>query len=288
LDTLRKTTVAVNEAGGITQHIGAFSVQLGGRGITFLDTPGHAAFSEMRKRGAQVTDVVVLVVACDDGIMPQTIEAIKHTLQSNVPMIVAVNKCDKPGVDQEKILVDLLQHSVVVESMGGDVPAVFISGKTGKGLKELEETILAIADINDFRGDSEGLVEGNIIEAKIATGLGNAATVIVKRGTLKPGATIVAGDTWCKVKRLVNDQGKVVNSAGPSMPVEVYGWKELPQSGDEVLGTETELISKKVSKDRKRRLMLEESFKDIEIINQKKQLLKVLIINIDCFRKYRK
>lgn len=249
---------------------------MGGRGITFLDTPGHAAFSEMRKRGAQVTDVVVLVVACDDGVMPQTIEAIKHTLKSKVPMIVAVNKCDKPGVDQEKILVDLLQHSVVVESMGGEVPAVFISGKTGKGLKDLEETILAIADINDFRGDSEGLVEGNIIEAKIAAGLGNAATVIVKRGTLKPGATIVAGDTWCKVKRLVNDQGKTVKSAGPSIPVEVYGWKELPQSGDEVLETESELIAKKVAKDRKRRLILEESFKDIELINQKKQMLKVL------------
>jgi translation initiation factor IF-2 len=186
-----------------------------------------------------------------------------------------VNKCDKPGVNKEKILTDLLQHGVVVESMGGEVPSVFISGKTGFGLNELEETIFAIADINDFRGDNTGRVEGVIIESRVVTGLGNAATVIIKRGTLKPGSNIVAGTTWCKVKRLVDDAGQVVREASVSKPVEVFGWKQLPGAGDEVLEADNELICKKVSKDRLRRLSLKETFKNIEIINQKKAQLKV-------------
>jgi translation initiation factor IF-2 len=243
LDSLRKSSIAAGEAGGITQHIGAFSVELpSGKKITFLDTPGHAAFSHMRKRGAQVTDIVVLVVAADDGVMPQTIEAIKHSLEAGVPIIVAVNKCDKPGVDPLKIKQDLLRYDIVVEELGGEIPAIHVSGKTGMGLAELEENILAIAEISDYRGDPTGLVEAVVVESQQTSKLGNIATVIVKRGTLTPGAFLVAGNSWCKVKKMVDEYGRELTKVLPSNPVKVLGWKNLPNAGDHVLQAENEVL----------------------------------------------
>ena len=236
--------MAAGEAGGITQHIGAFSVKLpppSNKLITFLDTPGHAAFSHMRQRGAKVTDIVVLVVAADDGVMPQTIEAINHSLKAQVPIIVAINKCDKPGVNPQKIKQDLLRYDIVVEEMGGEIPAVHISGKTGMGLQELEETILALAEVADYRGDPIGHAEGIVVEAKHTKQFGSVATIIVKRGTLKPGAILVAGNAWCKVKRMIDEYGRTVKQVGPSGPVEVLGWKELPEAGDLVLQSDTEV-----------------------------------------------
>ncbi|KAJ3154232.1 hypothetical protein HDU89_008299 [Geranomyces variabilis] len=237
LDALRKTSVAAGEAGGITQHIGAFSVLLPSqKRITFLDTPGHAAFSAMRARGAQVTDIVVLVVAADDGVMPQTVEAIKHSLKANVPIVVAINKCDKPDTNIRKLKESLLRHEVVLEEYGGDIPAVEVSALTGKGLDELEETIVAIAEVMDIRGDATGAVEGTVVEAKLVRGKGNVATVLVRRGTLTPGTVVVAGTTWSKVRVMHDERGNEIPNAGPSMPVEVMGWRELPAAGDEVLG----------------------------------------------------
>ena len=242
LDSLRNTSVAAGEHGGITQHIGAFSVLLPSkRRITFLDTPGHAAFSAMRKRGAQVTDICVLVVAADDGLMPQTIEAINHCLESQVPLIVALNKCDKQNIDKKKVLEQLLQHNVICEEMGGDVPCVSISAKTGLGLEELEDTIIAVSEINDYRGDDTGMAEGTIIESKMTQKLGGVATVLVSRGTLKTGSYILAGNAWCKVRRIVNDTGASCSTAGPSIPVEVQGWKGLPSAGDQVIEADNEV-----------------------------------------------
>ena len=276
LDSLRGTSVVSGEHGGITQHIGAFSVLLpSGKRITFLDTPGHAAFSAMRKRGAQVTDICVLVVAADDGLMPQTIEAINHCLEASVPIIVALNKCDKPNIDKKRVLEQLAQHNVLCEEMGGEVPCVAISGKTKMGLDELEDTIIATAEINDYRGDYDGAAEGTIIESKMTQKLGVVATVLISRGTLRLGSYILAGNSWCKVKRIVDDTGKSRSTAGPSIPVEVQGWKGLPEAGDQVLETQDEVIifyqatTKKVIKDRERRAELAQSFKEIELLNEK-------------------
>jgi translation initiation factor IF-2 len=290
LDSLRKTSVAAGEAGGITQHIGAFSVVVpSGKQITFLDTPGHAAFSQMRQRGAQCTDIIVLVVAVDDGVMPQTIEAIQHAHEAQAPIIVALNKCDKHSVNPTKVLEELLQHSVIVEEMGGDVPCVRISGKTGAGLEELEETILTLSDILDIRGDSSGMVEGTIVEAKMSKEFGNVATVLIKRGTLTPGAIIVAGNSWCKVKRMINDKGVMIASAGPSTPVEVFGWKHLPEAGDVVIESKNEVIAKQVSKNRIRKQEFLESVKDIDALNEKKVILdeKVVEDYVSKLKEYR-
>jgi translation initiation factor IF-2 len=191
-------------------------------------------------------------------------------LFDEVPMIVAVNKCDKPGVDTAKVLEELMQHNVMVEEFGGEVPAVKISGKTGMGLAELEETILTIAEVVDYRGDPDGPVEGTIIESKMSKELGNVATVLVKRGTLKPGSIIVAGNCWCKVKRMISDNGDIVSNAGPSYPVEVLGWKELPEAGDMVLQAASESIAKQVSKNRKRKEELLLAVKDIDALNEKR------------------
>ncbi|KAJ3321738.1 hypothetical protein HDV06_003887 [Boothiomyces sp. JEL0866] len=270
LDSLRKTSVAAGEAGGITQHIGAFSVLLPSqKRITFLDTPGHAAFSQMRARGAQVTDIVVLIVAADDGVMPQTIEAIDHAQKANVPIIVAINKCDKPGVNPKKIKEDLLRYNITVEEYGGDIPAVEISGKTGKGLAELEETILAIAEVNDYRGDPTGPVEATVVESKMTKGFGNVATVIVKRGTLVPGAVIVAGESLCKVRKMIDEHGKSIKSIGPSGPIEVLGWKDLPSAGELVLQVESEFIGKKVIESRKRLAEFHSSVESVDAMNEK-------------------
>ncbi|KAJ3057464.1 hypothetical protein HK097_006392 [Rhizophlyctis rosea] len=271
LDSLRKTSVAAGEAGGITQHIGAFSVLLpSGQRITFMDTPGHAAFSAMRARGAKTTDIVVLVVAADDGIMPQTVEAIKHAKAAEVPIVVAINKCDKQNIDIRAVKEGLLRHEIFLEEHGGEIPAVEVSALTGKGLDELEETIVTMAEVMDLRGDPEGPVEGVVVEAKLVRGRGHVATMLVKRGTLRPGSVIVAGKVWCKVRVMHDENLNVLKEAGPAQPVEVLGWKEIPEAGDEVLEAESEELAKEVIKTRAERAKREEVNTAREVLNEKR------------------
>lgn len=246
LDWLRKSSVADSEHGGITQHIGAFSVSMpGGRLITFLDTPGHAAFLSMRKRGANVTDIVILVVAADDSVMPQTIEAIKHAQDAQVPMIVAVNKIDKPESNIQRVKNDLARYGVEIEDFGGDTQVVCVSGKTGQGMAELEESVNALADILDMRAPTDGPAEGWVLEATTKKS-GRIATVLIRRGTIRPGDVIVAGLAWAKVRSLHNEAGVEVEAAAPGTPVEVDGWKEPPAAGDEVLQAPDEQKAKSV------------------------------------------
>lgn len=233
LDALRKTTVVSGEAGGITQHIGAYQVKTdGGDKITFLDTPGHAAFTSMRARGAQVTDIVILVVAADDQVMPQTIEAINHSQAADVPMIVAINKCDLPAADIQKVRTDLLQHNVIVEQMSGEVLDVEVSAKTGQGLDKLVENIVLQAELLDLKANPDRKAEGAVIEAQLDVGRGPVATVLVQNGTLRTGDIFVVGEQWGRVRALVDDNGKRVKKAGPSVPVEVLGLNGTPQAGD--------------------------------------------------------
>ena len=246
LDWLRKSSVAATEHGGITQHIGAFSVSMpSGRVITFLDTPGHAAFLDMRQRGANVTDIVILVVAADDSVKPQTIEAIKHAQAAQVPMIVAVNKIDKEDANVDKVKQDLARYGVEIEDYGGDTQVVCVSGKTGQGMETLEESAVALADILDIRAANEGPAEGWVLEATTKKA-GRVATVLVRRGTLRPSDIIVAGTTWARVRTLRNEAGAVVDSAGPGTPVEVDGWKDQPSAGDEVLQATSEQHARSV------------------------------------------
>ncbi len=233
LDAIRKTSVVTGEAGGITQHIGAYQVSTdSGAKLTFLDTPGHAAFTSMRSRGAQVTDIVILVVAADDSVMPQTIEAIAHSKAAGVPMIVAINKCDKPGADPDKVRAELLQHEVIVEKMSGDVLDVEVSAITGQGLDTLLENIALQAELLELKANPDRPAEGAVIEAKLDVGRGPVATVLVQKGTLKRGDIFVVGEQWGKVRALINDQGERVNEAGPSIPVEVLGLNGTPEAGD--------------------------------------------------------
>ncbi|KAI8350151.1 translation initiation factor IF-2 [Blakeslea trispora] len=273
LDTLRKTSVAAGEAGGITQHIGAFSVELpSSKTITFLDTPGHAAFSAMRQRGAQVTDIVVLVVAADDGVMPQTQEAIRHAQAANVPIVVAINKCDKPGVDPSRVKQELTRYNVHLEEIGGDVPCVEVSGLTGKNLDQLEETIITLSEILELKAERNNGAEGVVIESQIEKGRGNVATVLVQRGTLTPGSVIVAGRTWCKVRSMTDHQGKAVKAATPGMPVKVIGWKDVPSAGDEMLTAKDEGLAKTVVDNRVARHQREQQLRDLEVINDKRRI----------------
>ncbi|KAI8641717.1 translation initiation factor IF-2 [Parasitella parasitica] len=273
LDTLRKTSVAAGEAGGITQHIGAFSVKLpSNKTITFLDTPGHAAFSAMRQRGAQVTDIVVLVVAADDGVMPQTQEAIQHAHAANVPIVVAINKCDKPGVDTSRVKQELARYNVHLEEIGGDVPCVEVSGLTGKNLDQLEETIVTLSEILELKADRKaGAAEGVVIESQIEKGRGNVATILVQQGTLKAGSVVVAGQTWCKVRSMTDYQGKPVKEATPGMPVKVIGWKDVPSAGDEMLTATDETLAKTVVDNRVARHQREQQLRDLQIINDKRR-----------------
>jgi len=248
LDTLRETDVAAHEAGGITQHIGAYQVQLhGGAKITFIDTPGHAAFTEMRLRGANVTDIVVLVVAADDGIKEQTVEAINHAKAAEVPIIVAINKIDKPEADPERVKQELLQHDLVVEEMGGEILAVPVSAKEKLNLEKLEETILLQAELLELKANSNRQAEGVVIEAKVERGRGSVATVLVQRGTLNVGDVFVAGSESGRVRALVNDRGENVESAGPSVPVEVLGLTGTPVAGDEFVVAENEARAREVA-----------------------------------------
>ncbi|KAL2824608.1 hypothetical protein BDW59DRAFT_147194 [Aspergillus cavernicola] len=246
LDWLRKSSVVASEHGGITQHIGAFSVSMpSGKMITFLDTPGHAAFLEMRQRGANVTDIVVLVVAADDSVKPQTIEAIKHATGAKVPVIVAISKIDREGINPEKVKQDLSVHGINVEDYGGDVQAIGVSGKTGQGMLELEEAIITLSEVLDHRADPSGVVEGWVVEATTKS-YGRVATVLVRRGTLRPGDIIVAGNAWARVRTLRNEAGVSIAEATPGTPVEVDGWREQPLAGSEVLQAGDEQHAKDV------------------------------------------
>ncbi|KAK4148806.1 hypothetical protein C8A00DRAFT_19426 [Chaetomidium leptoderma] len=235
LDYLRKSSIVAQEHGGITQHIGAFSVSMStGKQITFLDTPGHAAFLSMRQRGASVTDMVILVVAADDSVMPQTLEALKHARAAKVPIIVAINKVDKPEANVERVKSDLAMNGVEIEDYGGDVQVVCVSGKSGQGMDDLEENILLLAEMLDIRAEPDGLAEGWVLESTIKP-IGRVATVLVKRGTLRPGDFIVAGRVHAKIRSLRNEAGVEVDEAPPGTAVEILGWKEPPDAGDQVL-----------------------------------------------------
>ena len=248
LDAIRHANVVSGEAGGITQHIGAYQVKTDtGAVISFLDTPGHAAFTSMRSRGAQVTDIVVLVVAADDAVMPQTVEAIAHAKAAKVPMIVAINKIDKHGADPQKVRTDLLQHEVVVEAMSGDVQDVEVSAKTGKGLDRLLEAIALQAEILELRANPKRAASGAVIEAKLDVGRGPVATVLVRNGTLRKGDIFVVGEQWGKVRMLVNDKGERVDEAGPSVPVEVLGLNGTPHAGDTLDVVETEAQAREIA-----------------------------------------
>ncbi|QFU14936.1 translation initiation factor IF-2 [Microvirga thermotolerans] len=253
LDAIRKTNVVSGEAGGITQHIGAYQVTspLGGK-ITFIDTPGHAAFTAMRARGAKVTDIVVLVVAADDGVMPQTIEAIAHAKAAGVPLIVAINKIDKPEANPQRVRTELLSHEVVVESMGGDTLEFEVSAKTGQGLDSLLEGLQLQAEILELRANPDRSAEGTVIEAKLDRGRGPVATVLVQRGTLRTGDIVVAGAEWGRVRALINDLGSTVKEAGPSVPVEVLGFNGTPEAGDRVAVVESEARAREITEYRAR------------------------------------
>jgi translation initiation factor IF-2 len=252
LDAIRKTSVVSGEAGGITQHIGAYQVEQNGQKITFIDTPGHAAFTAMRARGAQATDIAILVVAADDSVMPQTIESINHAKAANVPIIVAINKIDKHEANPEKVRQQLLQHEVFVESMGGEVLDVEVSAKNKLNLDKLLEAVLLQAEILDLKADPTRTAEGTVIEAQLDRGRGAVATVLVQKGTLKPGQIIVAGDQWGRVRALVNDKGEHVKEAGPAMPVEILGLSGTPAAGDKFAVVENESRAREISEYRQR------------------------------------
>lgn len=273
LDFLRKSSIVAGEAGGITQHIGAFTVPLtsSGKTITFLDTPGHAAFLAMRQRGANVTDIVVLVVAADDSVKPQTLESLRCAREAGVPIIVAINKVDKEEADVQRVKQDLARNGVEIEDFGGEVQVVCLSGKTGLGMEELEEAVATLSEILDLRGDLAGGVEGWILEATTRKA-GRVATVLVKRGTLRAGVVVVAGRTWGRVRTLRNEAGVVVGEAGPGMPVEVDGWRDQPVAGDEVLQAESEQKAGDVVAFRVERAERERMAGDMEVINEARRL----------------
>ncbi|MEM6727314.1 MAG: translation initiation factor IF-2 [Pseudomonadota bacterium] len=247
LDAIRNARVVAGEAGGITQHIGAYQVDQKGAKLTFLDTPGHAAFTSMRARGAQVTDIVVLVVAADDAVMPQTVEAINHAKAAEVPMIVAINKIDLPAADPTKVRTDLLQHEVIVEQMSGEVQDVEVSAQSGQGLDALLEAIALQAEILELKANPERAASGAVIEAQLDVGRGPVATVLVQNGTLKQGDIFVVGEQWGKVRALVNDKGDRVKEAGPSVPVEVLGLNGTPEAGDVLNVVKTEAEAREIA-----------------------------------------
>ena len=248
LDAIRQTNVVSGESGGITQHIGAYQVTspLGGR-ITFIDTPGHSAFSAMRARGAKVTDIVVLVVAADDGVMPQTIEAINHAKAAKVPIIVAVNKIDKPDAKPERVRAELLQYEVQVEELGGETQEVLVSAKNHTNLDKLLEAIDLQSEVLELRANPDRPAEGSVIEAKLDRGRGPVATVLVQRGTLRQGDIVVAGSEWGRVRALINDQGANVMEAAPSLPVEILGFNGAPEAGDRVAVVENEARAREIT-----------------------------------------
>lgn len=253
LDAIRKTNVVSGEAGGITQHIGAYQVAQGDGRITFIDTPGHAAFSKMRARGAQVTDVVVLVVAADDGVMPQTIEAINHARAAEVPIVVAVNKIDKPNADPQRVLAQLAEYQLVPESWGGDTICVEMAAVDGLGVDDLLEQLLVVAELEELVANPTGRAKGIVLEANLDTGRGPVATVLVDKGTLKVGDPIVAGGSWGRVRAMIDDKGRQIREAGPSTPVQVLGLSSVPNAGDEFRAAPDEKTARTVGEARAQR-----------------------------------
>ncbi|KAK1305165.1 hypothetical protein QJS10_CPB11g01129 [Acorus calamus] len=255
LDALRLTSVAAKEAGGITQHLGAFVVSMpSGASITFLDTPGHAAFSAMRARGAAVTDIVVLVVAADDGVMPQTLEAISHAKAANVPIVVAINKCDKPSANPERVKIQLGSEGLLLEDMGGDVQVVEVSALGRTGLDKLEETLLFQAEMMELKARINGPAHAYVVEARLDRGRGPLATMIMQSGTLVSGQYVVVGAEWGRIRALRDMMGKVIEKAWPAMPVEIEGLRGLPMAGDDVIVVETEDRARMLSTGRKEKM----------------------------------
>jgi translation initiation factor IF-2 len=240
LDAIRQTNVVAGESGGITQHIGAYQVEFNGTPITFIDTPGHAAFTQMRSRGARVTDIVVLVVAADDGVMPQTKEAIAHAKAANVPIIVAMNKIDMPGANADRVKEQLSRENVIVESFGGDVPVIETSAVQKRGIQELLEMILLVAELHELKSESQGLAEAVVIESHQDSRRGSLATVIVQKGTLRVGDVVAHGSVASKIRALTNDKQQQIREAGPSTPVEILGLKEVPEVGSQLRVRESE------------------------------------------------
>ncbi len=247
LDFFRQSDVVSGEAGGITQHVGAYQVTMpSGSKISFLDTPGHAAFTEMRARGANVTDLIVIVVAADDGIMPQTIEAINHAQAAQVPLIVAINKCDTAGADPDKVEMDLLQHNIQTEKMGGEVQAVHVSAKTGDNMTALEEAINLQAELLELKADPSGVAKGNVVESRLETGRGVVSTLLIERGTLNKGEILVAGKAWGKVRALFDDRNQQMKAATPAQPVEILGLSEAPASGEPFIVVDSEARAREI------------------------------------------
>ena len=263
LDRIRNANVTATEAGGITQHIGAYRVSVSGREITFLDTPGHEAFTAMRLRGAMVTDIAILVVAADDGIMPQTIEAINHAKAAGVSIIVAINKMDKEGANPDRIMQQLTEHDLVVEAWGGDVVCVPVSAKTGEGIDELLENVLLVADVLELKANPNRLAKGSVIEARLDRGRGPVATVLVQNGTLKMGDIIIAGTAVGRVRTMTDDKGRAANSAGPAVPVEITGLDEVPSAGDVFNAVADEKLARELVEQRKHEAK-EEIFKQYQ------------------------
>ncbi len=262
LDYIRRTKVAAGEAGGITQHIGAYHVETAKGMVTFLDTPGHAAFTAMRARGAKATDVVVLVVAADDGVMPQTIEAIQHAKAAGVPIVVAVNKIDKPDAEPDRVRTELSKHEVIAEEWGGSNMFVQVSAKTGQGVDALLDAILLQAEVLELTAAADGLATGIVIESSVEKGRGAVATVLVKKGTLKLGDPIIAGNEFGRVRAMFDENGKPVDSAAPSIPVQVLGLQGSPNAGDEFLAVENERKAREVA------LYRQGKFRDVKLAKQ--------------------
>lgn len=250
LDSIRHTKVTAGEAGGITQHIGAYQVEENGRKITFLDTPGHAAFTTMRARGAQVTDITILVVAADDGVMPQTVEAINHAKAANVPIIVAVNKIDKEASNPDRVMQELTEHGLVSEAWGGETIFVNVSALNGTGIDDLLEMILLVAEVEELKANPDKPATGSVVEAELDRGRGPVATLLVQAGTLRVGDAIVVGNTFGRVRAMVNDRGRRVKVAGPSAPVEITGLNAVPQAGDQFLVFEDEKKARQIGETR--------------------------------------
>ena len=247
LDFIRKEKVAENEAGGITQHVGAYKIESGEQGITFIDTPGHEAFTQMRARGANVTDIVVLVVAADDGIMPQTIEAINHAKSAQVPIVVAINKCDLPEANPALVKADLTKYEIIAEDLGGDIPIVEISALKGDGIDDLLETLSLVAEIEELKSVYETDASGYIIESRMEVGKGNVATVIVTRGTLNQGDFLYAGSSFCRVKSMFDHSNKVMKTATPGTPVDIMGWDNSPTAGDQFISIKSQKEAKAIA-----------------------------------------
>ena len=254
LDAIRHAKVTASEAGGITQHIGAYTVSLNGEKITFLDTPGHEAFTAMRARGAQVTDIVILVVAADDGIMPQTKEAINHCKAADVPMIVAINKIDRPGANVDRVKQELTEHGLVSEDWGGDTICVPVSAKTGENLESLLEMVLLTAEMQELQADPNRKAKGTVIEAKLDKGRGAVASLLIQNGTLNVGDSILVGSTYGRIRAMFDDRGKKIKSAGPSIPVEILGLSEVPAAGDRFIVCKDEKTARNMADLRKQKI----------------------------------